>query len=574
MSKAPKNTTQKTAKKADDKNMPWLKSYPDTFSWTYDGDDMSVHAMLDASATRKPNQICTHFMGGELTYREVAESVSKIAERLQHLGVEKGTRVGICLPNSPYSVIAYYAILKAGGTVVNFNPLYTKAELEHQIKDSGTEMMFAVDLNPYYDKVRSCMADTTLKTLIVCPFADVLPGLKKVLFKVFKYFSIAKVEEDKHTHLYPNLLAKGAKPKPINIKADKDIAVLQYTGGTTGKPKGAMLTHRNIVSNAEQVTRMLDGHSEDERIMGVLPLFHVFAMTVVMNLAIRVGGRIILLPKFEIKQLLKAIDECKPTLFPSVPTIFNAINNYEKVDKYDLTSIEFCISGGAPLPKAVKENFEKHTGCMVVEGYGLSEASPVVSCNPRHTGGKIESIGLPLPGTEIAIYDIDEVGKPVADGQRGEVYVRGPQVMAAYWKNKEATKETFHKDWLRTGDVGYMDDEGYTFLTDRLKDVIICSGYKVYPRLIEELYYKHPAVAEVTVVGIKDDYRGEAPKAFVKLKEGKSASVDELMAYGKENLNPIERPTAIDIRKELPKTMIGKLSKKELKAEEEEKTSK
>ena len=352
-----------------------------------------------------------------------------------------------------------------------------------------------------------------------------------------------------------------------------DTAVLQYTGGTTGTPKGAMLSHGNLAANVSQMLHWFpDLRPGEEKILGVLPLFHVFAMTSVMNFAVAAGAEMILLPRYDRDQTLKAIHDKHPTLFPAVPTIYTSINEAPKLDKYDLSSISFCISGGAPLPLDVKTRFEKLTGCRLVEGYGLSECSPVATCNAINGVNKEGSIGLPVPGTEISIHDIENSEQTVPVGERGELWIRGPQVMSGYWQRPEETGETLRDGWLRTGDVGYMDEEGHLFLVDRIKDLILCSGYNVYPRNIEEAINLHPAVAEVTVIGIPDDYRGEAPKAFIRLQDGMTLTETEVLDFLTDKLSVIERPSMIEFRAELPKTMIGKLSKKELVEEETQRT--
>ena len=346
-------------------------------------------------------------------------------------------------------------------------------------------------------------------------------------------------------------------------------SVLQYTGGTTGIPKGAMLTHANLTANSRQAALWFPGVERGrERMLGVLPLFHVFAMSTVMNVSLEIGAEIILLPRFELDQVMKTIHGKKPTLFPAVPTIYTAIANHKEGDRYDLSSIKFCISGGAPLPLEIKEQFETATGCKVVEGYGLSEASPVVTCNPLNGPVKAGSIGLPVPGTTISLRDPADPEKEVAPGERGELCVKGPQVMRGYWNNPDATREQFVGEFLRTGDIAVIDEDGFFFIVDRIKDLIICSGYNVYPRVVEEAIYEHPAVEEVTVIGIKDGYRGEAPKAFIKLKAGASATTDDIRKHLAKKLSKIEMPAQIEFRDALPKTIIGKLSKKELKAEE------
>ncbi|NQV55692.1 MAG: long-chain fatty acid--CoA ligase [Rhodospirillales bacterium] len=531
-----------------------------------------VFAILDDSVARRQDRPCIEFLGKISTYSEIGDLVSRAAKGFQNLGVKKGDRVGLCLPNCPYYVISYFAILKAGATVVNFNPLYTEGEIRNQIIDSGTSVMVTIDVKTIYPKVEAALEGTSLNSVVVCSLSDALPVVKELLFNIFKRSQIAPISSDLRNVPFDTLIEQGNDPEPVEIDPKNDIAVLQYTGGTTGIPKGAMLTHANITANTEQVKLWMgDTEPGGERILCVIPFFHVFAMTAAMNLGIATGSELILLPRFELQDVLKTIDAKHPTLFPAVPTIFNAINAYDGLDRFSLSSIRFCISGGAPLPAIVKASFEEVTGCVVVEGYGLSEASPVVACNPPDGENKADSIGLPLPWTEIEIRDIDNSDKLVAMGERGELAVKGPQVMTGYWNRPEETAATLKDGWLMTGDVGHVDEDGYLFLTDRLKDVIFCSGFKVYPRIIEDAFYQHPDVDEVTVIGIADDYRGEQPKAFIKLKDGANVSEAELLEFASARLNPIERPAEVELRDELPKTLIGKLSKKELVSEYQDK---
>jgi len=534
-----------------------------------------AYVIFDEAVRRVPQAPCTDFMDKILTYGEMGDMAKRVTRGLQNLGVSKGDRVGICLPNCPYYVAAYYAVLKAGATVVNFNPLYTESEIHNQIKDSGITVMLTIDVNTVYPKVAAAKDGTSLKTIVVCSLAGALPGLKSVLYRVFKRSSIAAVTYDSNTITFDALTSDGTDPAPVDIDPLSDLAVLQYTGGTTGIPKGAMLTHSNIAANTEQV-RIWMGEGEEfgtDSFLCVLPFFHVFAMTSILNLGVAIGAKMILLPRFELETALKNIHTKRPTLFPAVPTIYGAINGYADIGKFDLSSIRFCVSGGAALPIAVKSSFEELTGCVVVEGYGLTESSPVLTCNPPKGISKAESIGVPMPWTEIEIRDLEDPDKVVAQGERGQVMGRGPQVMAGYWQNTEATDAVLKDGWLATGDVGYFDEEGYVFLTDRIKDIILCSGFNVYPRIIEDAIYQHPDVAEVSVIGIPDEYRGESPKAYVKLKVGATASEQDILQFAHDTLNPIERPSEVEIRDELPKTMIGKLSKKELVAEQLNKAS-
>ncbi|MBL6933724.1 MAG: AMP-binding protein, partial [Rhodospirillales bacterium] len=528
-----------------------------------------VHLILDEAAARWPERACLDFMGQVSSYAEIADKVMRAARGFQNLGVGKGDRVGLCLPNCPYHVISYFAAMKIGATVVNFNPLYTQQEIRDQIIDSGTIVMVTLNLKSIYPKVEAALQGTPLRTIVVSSLSDALPAIKGLLFNTLKRSQIAEISQDVRIIPFEKLVSQKGRPEPVKIDPVHDIALLQYTGGTTGIPKGAMLTHANITANIEQVQLWLgETDPRGERILCTIPFFHVFAMTAAMNLGLAIGAELILLPRFDLVDVLKTIDTKHPTLFPAVPTIFNAINGFEGLARYDLSSIRFCISGGASLPVNVKSRFEDLTGCVVVEGYGMTEASPVVSCNPPDAQNKMLSIGLPLPWTEIEIRSFHSPDTVVPVGERGQLVIRGPQVMAGYWNRPEETAKTLREGWLFSGDVGYVDEDGYLFLTDRLNDVIICSGFNVYPRVIEDAFYKHPDVDEVTVIGIPDPYRGETPKAFVKLKPGAHVSEDELFAFAEQYLNPIERPGEIEFRDELPKTMIGKLSKKELVLEQ------
>lgn len=554
---------------------PWLRSYPSDVDWYAEIADGPVHALLDDAARSHPRRPCTNFFGRKTTYAELAALVDRAAAGLQQLGVGKGTKVGLLLPNSPTFIIYFYAALKAGATVVNYNPLYTVEELAFQVKDSETELMVTLDLRMLFDKVDALLTSGVLPRAVVCSFAALLPAAKGTLFKLFKRAQLAKpgASSAGSRVILERALANGPdKPQPVIIHPGNDIAVLQYTGGTTGTPKGAMLTHANLTCNTRQVMAWApDLGQGQERVMGVLPFFHVFAMTVVMNFGIAKAAEIVMMPRFTLDEGLALIAKVRPTIMPGVPTLFNAIQNHPKIKSYDLTSLKFCLSGGAPLPLEVKQKFEASTGCRLVEGYGLSEASPVVTCNPLEQSAPPGSIGLPLPGTIVSLRNLADPSQPVAPGERGELCVKGPQVMRGYWKRPEETANQFAGDFLRTGDVAIMDENGFFQIVDRIKDLIICSGYNVYPRRVEEAIYEHPAVEEVTVIGIPDTYRGEAPKAFIKIREGHTATVDDIMRHLTIKLSKIELPASIEFRDSLPKTMIGKLSKKELKAEEAQK---
>lgn len=555
-------------------SLPWLSQYPEGVDWHMPLTVAPLYTLLDDTVAKFGNLTCTNFLGNKLTYAEIGELVDRTTAALQRIGVGKGTKVGLFLPNSPTFIIYFFAVLKAGGTVVNFNPLYTVRELADQIKDSDTDFMVTFDLKPLFEKVDALLQSGTLPRAIVCSFASLLPATKAVLFRLFKSKQIARpltspVRE--RIILEADLFSGEGTPKSVAIDPLSDVAVLQYTGGTTGTPKGAMLTHANVYVNVQQVSawapELVPG---EERVLGLLPFFHVFALTVVMNFGIAKAAEIIIMPRFSLVEALRLITKSKPTVMPGVPTLFNAIMNHPKIKNFDLSSLKFCLSGGAALPIEVKQQFEAITGCKVVEGYGLSETSPVATCNPLEGPVKPGSIGLPLPGTVLSLRDLSDPTKEMPQGEKGEICIKGPQVMLGYYNRPDETAEQFAGEYLRTGDVARMDEEGFFYIEDRIKDLIICSGFNVYPRRIEEAIYEHEAVEEVTVIGIKNEKRGEAPKAFVKLKEGMEVAEEHILEHLKPLISKIEMPAVIEFRDALPKTIIGKLSKKELKAEEAE----
>ncbi len=548
---------------------PWLRVYPPEVDWHAKFAPERPDHIFDDAVVRHPDKPCIRFLGSVLSFADIGRRVDRTAQALQSLGVGKGVKVGLLLPNTPTYVVFYYGILKAGGTVVNFNPLYSLDEIKHQIHDSGTELMVTLDLALMFEKVEALIEQGVLQRAIVAEFASLLPTARSFLFRLFK----RKQRRDprrspqREKIVLESELDTGGEFVPPSIDAANDVAVLQYTGGTTGTPKAAMLTHANLAINVRQVEAWrAQLKSEGDDVLGVLPLFHVFAMTTVMNYAIARGSTMTLLPRFELEQTLAHIHKYRPSIFTGVPTLFNAMMRHPEIGAYDLSCLEFCISGGAALPIEIKRGFEKISGCRLVEGYGLSETSPVATCNPINATRE-GTIGLPLPGTRLAIRSLDDPTVDMPIGEKGEVCIAGPQVMKGYWNKPEETANAMVGDYFRTGDVGVMDENGRISIVDRIKDMINCSGYKVYPRRIEEALYEHPAVAEVTVIGVPDDYRGEAPKAFVRLRDGMHALEQELMDHIAPKLSKIEMPVAIELRDELPKTMVGKLSKKELRQE-------
>ncbi len=525
-----------------------------------------VSGLLDRSVQEFPQRPAMSFMGRRWTYAELGGLVDRAARGLLDAGLRPGDRVGLCLPNTPYFIVLYYAVLRAGGVVVNYNPLYVERELRQQIADSGTTIMAVPDLEMIYGKVAES-APAGLTKILVCPMAGILPLVKGLGFRLLKRRDHARIRPDLKHMSFSDLLANGGGA-PAAASGPDDLAVLQYTGGTTGVPKGAMLTHGALVANTYQVADHIGGLVRgQERMLAVLPLFHVFAMTSVMNFGIQLGAELILHPRFELEACLKSIEQDRVTLFQAVPTIYNAINRAAEEKPRDLSSIKVCVSGGAPLPAEVRERFVALTGGKLVEGYGLTEASPVVACNPPDGVNRAGTVGTPLRDTVLEIRDPDMPHILLPAGEKGELCIRGPQLMTGYWNRPEETAAAFIGGALRTGDVGVIDGHGYLCIVDRIKDVILCSGYNVYPRVLEEALYQHPAVAEAVVIGVPDPYRGQSPKAFVTLKPSMWATENELREFMTGYVSKIEMPQSVEIRDSLPKTMIGKLSKKELVAE-------
>ncbi|MGH1351409.1 MAG: long-chain-fatty-acid--CoA ligase [Methyloligellaceae bacterium] len=565
------NEMSNTPTSGDPVNLRWTSSYNPGVDWNMEITPEPIFSLLDKSVAEFPKNKCTSFMGKDLTYQEIGDLTDRVTKGLQEQGIGKGSRVGIFLSNCPYFIIFYNAILKTGATVVNFNPLYSIPELEFMVKDSGTEVMVTLDVKATFDSVEKLLASGTLSKAIVCPMAQLLPAKLSILFKLFKGKEVANYKSSAVANKviqYNDLIKNDGKYRHVNIDIYRDVALLQYTGGTTGRPKGAMLSHSNLYHNVQQCLGWFtEREPGKEVVVGILPFFHVFAMTVVMNFGISLGAEIVMFARFDIKKDLKVIQAKKPTLMPTVPTLLTGLMSLPNLKDYDLSSLKFCQSGGAPLPVEVLQGFEKMTGAVISEGYGLSETSPVVASNPTKKP-KVGSIGTPMPRTIISIRNLENPDQEMPIGERGEICIKGPQVMMGYWNKPEATAEAFVGDYLRTGDIGIMDEEGYIYIVDRIKDLIICSGYNVYPRMIEEAIYKYPGVEEVTVIGIPDNYRGEAPKAFVKMLAGQTATQEEMLGFLQDQLSKIEMPAEIEFRDELPKTMIGKLSKKELRQEE------
>lgn len=553
---------------------PWLNLYPDTIPTTLEYKSKPVQSYLTEAAENDPEKIAVHFMGKEITFKEVYECALKMGNYLRDIGVKKGDRVAIMLPNCPQGVISYYGVLYAGGIVVQTNPLYTERELEYQMKDSAAEVIIGLDL--LYPRISKIMKNTQLKHIIVTAIKDYLPFPKNVIYPFIQKKQSGMVVNVKHEgnqHLFKTIMAEGKVTAMENeFDFEKDLALLQYTGGTTGYPKGVMLTHKNLISNATACDAWLyKAKKGEERILGVLPFFHVYGMTTVLILAVMQRYKMILLPKFDVETTLKTIHKLRPTIFPGAPTIYIGLLNSPNINKYDLTSIKSCISGSAPLPSEIQSNFEKVTGGKLVEGYGLTESSPVTHANFLWEEYRVKgSIGVPWPDTDSIIISV-ETGEAAAPGEIGEIAVKGPQIMKGYWNRTEDTAATFKDGWLLTGDMGYMDKDGFFYIVDRKKDIIIAGGYNIYPREIEDVLYEHPAIQEMVVAGVPDPYRGETVKAYIVLKEGMNATEQELDEYARKYLAAYKVPRIYEFRKELPKTAVGKILRRALMDEEKSK---
>ncbi|WP_346199904.1 long-chain-fatty-acid--CoA ligase [Caldifermentibacillus hisashii] len=555
-------------------NKPWLKHYPPQIPHTLTYEETSLQQLLKNTAEKYPNKIAIHFNGKELSYKELYESALKFAGYLQKIGIQKGDRVAIMLPNTPQSVISFYGVMMAGGIVVQTNPMYTERELAFQMKDSGAKAIVALDI--LFPRIKKIQGETELEHIIITAIKDYLPFPKNLVYPFIQkkqYGYSVKVEHKGNDHLFTEIMKHPALQEPImNINFEEDLAILQYTGGTTGFPKGVMLTHKNLIANTKMCQAWLYKCREGEEIvLGALPFFHVYGMTTVMILSILQASKMVLIPKPDPEVLLKTIQSQRPTMFPGAPTMYIGMLNHPELSKYDLSSIDSCISGSAPLPVEVQEQFERLTGGKLVEGYGLTESSPVTHANLLWDGERVKgSIGLPWPDTLAEIRSV-ETGEPLPVGEIGELVVKGPQVMKGYWNRPEETQEVLKDGWLHTGDMGYMDEEGYFYIVDRKKDMIIASGYNIYPREIEEVLYEHPAVKEVVVAGVPDPYRGETVKAYIVLKEGTTVTEDELNKFARKNLAAYKVPRKYDFRDELPKTTVGKILRRQLVEEEKRK---
>jgi len=551
----------------------WLKSYEQTVPASITYPNIPLPQLLFETVRKYPDSPALIYYGKTITYQQLDLLSNRLANALIELGVQKGDRVAIMLPNIPQCVIAYFGVLKAGAIVVQTNPLYVERELEHQIIDSGAETIIALDL--FHEKIARIQHRVPLKRVILTGVGDYLPPLLKFFYPLKAMMEGTRVRLPSHPSLFDfvSLVKKTEPVQPIVPVKPEDTALLQYTGGTTGVPKGVMLSHSNLVANAYQCRHWMPTLKEGKEVfLGVVPFFHVYGLSTCMNLGVVIGACLVLLPRFKTEDVLKAIIQYRVTVFMGVQAMYVAINNFPGIGKFDLSSIRICISGAGPLHVEVQERFEELTGGKLVEGYGLSEASPVTHCTPIYGKRKKGCIGLPFPDTDVKIMDQETGLRELSVGEIGELVVRGPQVMQGYWNKEDETKNVLRDGWLYTGDMARMDEEGYFTIVDRKKDMIKTRGENVYPREVEEVLFRHPKIKEAVVVGIPDSFSVEVIKAYIVLKDREHATAEEIIDYCSKELAKFKVPKSIEFRKDLPKTMVGKVLRRILLDEELKKT--
>lgn len=548
---------------------PWLRSYEDGVPHSIIYPDLTIDALLSKSADEFPENTAIVFYGKKIGYKELNIQANKLANALITHGVKRGDRVGLMLPNIPQAVIGYYGILKAGAIVVEISPLYVEKELKHLIYDSGAKVIITLDF--IYPRIEAINHELNLKGIILTSVKDYLPPFLKLIYPIKAKREGQWIKVEKIAPIYDFLdLIKRPEDRDPCINADPDeTALLQYTGGTTGIPKGVVLTHRNLIVNLFQCAHWMPALKRGgEVFLGVIPFFHVYGMTACMNLCIYLASTNILLPRFTIKEVLKSIERYKVSVFIGIQAMYVAINNYYRVERYDLSHIKVCISGAGPLHAEVQERFEALTGGKLVEGYGLTEASPVTHCSPIYGKRKKGSIGLPFPDTDAKIVDPENSDKELAIGEIGELVIKGPQVMKGYWNREDETRKVLRDDWLYTGDLARIDDDGYFYLVERKKDMIKTGGENVYPREVEEVLFRHPKIKEAVVVGIPDEFLGELIKAYIVLKDGETASKEEIIKFCRKEMARFKVPREFEFRGELPKTLVGKVLRRVLLEEE------
>jgi len=554
---------------------PWLAHYDPEVPPSFTPDPKPMHFLLEEAARRWPNRTALIFQNLSITYARLNRLSAVLAANLRRHGLKRGDRVAVMLPNTPQGVIAYWGVLRAGGTVVFTNPLYMESEIVHQFQDSRARFLILLDL--LWPKIEPLRDKLPIEKYFLTSISDGLRFPLDILYRLksWREGKNPAVPTGDPKVLPWSALARGFSGYTCSkIIPEKDLALLQYTGGTTGLAKGCMISHANLCANAGQCVAMLPGLSEGHQVfLGVLPFFHIYGLTVCLNLATAKGATQILFPRFVPGDLLKAIHKHKPTAFPGAPSVYISLLQQKNIAAYDLSSIKYCVSGSAPMPVDWFERFRKVTGARICEGYGLSEASPVTHINPLDGMAKHGSIGVPVPGTDAKIVDQDLGGPPLPPGKMGELVIRGPQVMAGYFMRPDETADVLRNGWLYTGDIAYMDEDGYFFIKDRKKDLIISAGYNIYPREIDEVLHQHPKVQEAVAVGVPCDARGEVVKAFVVLKEGETMTKAEVIGFCRQKLAGYKVPRHVEFRESLPKTMVGKVLRRALRAEEAERAN-
>jgi long-chain acyl-CoA synthetase len=547
----------------------WLKSYDREVSPRLSYENIPIHEYLDRSARKFPKRKAIIFNNWSITYAGLRKASEKIAANLREQGVRAGDRVAIMLPNTPQAIMTFYGVLKAGCIAVMTNPLYMEKELVHHFSDSGAKVLITLDL--LWPKLKSLEKKLDLSKIFVTRISDCLRFPWNFLYNLkAKKDNAPTIPYDMQT-VFPwkRLLKKGATFTPRSFRPEKDLALLQYTGGTTGVSKGVMLTHQNLAANVQQYLAILHKLGKDhEVLLGILPYFHIFGLNVCVNFAVALGATMVPFPRFVPRDILKAIKKIQPTIFPCAPSVFMALLQQKDVDKFDLSSIRFCISGSAPIPAEIIKQFKKLAGAEIIEGYGLTEASPVTHLNPLNGTHKLGSIGLPISDTDACIVDMEVGSLTLQPGQIGELVIRGPQVMKGYWNRPDETASTLRNNWLYTGDIAYMDEDGYFFIVDRKKDLIISGGYNIYPREIDEVLHEHPKIREAVAVGIPHHTRGEIIKAYVVVQPGETLTRAEVISFCRQKLANYKIPKKIEFRKELPKTLVGKVLRRALRDEE------
>lgn len=548
---------------------PWLKFYDAEVPDELVIPRLTIPDLLRNAAKKYPNQTATVFLGARLSYAHLKQDVDKLTAGLFDLGIRQGDRVAIMFPNSPQAIIAYYATLSLGAVTVMTNPLYVERELEYQWGDAGVRAVIGLDI--FWPRIKAVCQKLSIEHVILAGIQDYMPTVKKLLapLELRRQGKWVSVDYSDTVHSFKKLINRQSN-HPVSVEVDpEDVACLQYTGGTTGLPKGAMLRHRNLIASLAQIRSfLLMEHNEAEDIaLAFMPFFHVYGMNGLMNLSMYLAATLVLIPQPDVKAIVKAIVAERPTFFTGIPALFTALNNYRSIDQVDLTSIKAVFSGAAPLPVEVMETFEARTGARISEAYGMTEASSVTHVNPLKGQRKFGSIGVPIIGTDAKIVDAEDYTKELGVGEPGELLVKGPQVMSGYWNAAEETADALHDGWLKTGDIATMDEEGYFYIVDRKKDMILSSGYNVYPREVEEVLYQHPKVLEAAVIGMPDGLRGEKIAAYLVLKPGETAKASEIRTFCRARLASYKQPRTVIFRNDLPKSLAGKVLRRQLKEE-------